>query len=55
VFHHPRKVRVDDLLVELVLGGAWCSHGDLDLSGKQQERRTEDFSVIRRLTGSGGI
>ena len=55
VLHHPREVGVDDLLEELVLGGAWCSHGDLDLSEKQQERRTEDFSAIRRLTGSGSI
>jgi hypothetical protein len=55
VLHHPREVRVDDLLEELILGGAWCSHDDLDLSGKQQERRTEDFSAMRRLTGSGSI
>jgi hypothetical protein len=55
VLHHPREVRVDNLLEELILGRVWCSHGNLDLSGKQQERRTEDFSVIRRLTGSGSI
>jgi hypothetical protein len=48
VFHHLRKVGVDDLLVELVLGRAWWSHGNLDMLGKQQERITEDFSTIRR-------
>jgi hypothetical protein len=55
VLHHPREIRVDDLLEELILGGSWCSHGDLDLSEKQQERKTGDFSAIRRLTGSGSI
>ena len=34
VLHHLRKVGVDDLLVELVLGGAWRRHDDLDLSEK---------------------
>ena len=34
VFHHLQKIGVDDLLIELVLGGAWRRHGDLDLSEK---------------------
>ena len=44
---HLRKVRVDDLLEELVLGGAWRRRGDLDLSEKQLETKTEDICVIR--------
>jgi hypothetical protein len=34
VLHHLRKVRVDDLLEELVLGRTWRRHGDLDLLEK---------------------
>ena len=34
VLQHFREVGVDDLLEELVLGGAWRRHGDLDLSEK---------------------
>jgi hypothetical protein len=47
VFHHLRKVRVDDLLVELVLGRTWEGHGDLDLSEKQPETRTEEKLAIQ--------
>ena len=53
VLHHLRQVRVDDLLEELVLGGAWWSHGDLDLTRKQQETRTDDFSTRRSSKQSG--
>ena len=34
VSQHLREVRVDDLLEELVLGGTWRRHDDLDLSEK---------------------
>ena len=34
-----REVGVDDLLKELVLGGTWRCHGDLDLSEKQLETK----------------
>ena len=34
VSQHLREVRVDDLLEELVLGGAWGRHDNLDLSEK---------------------
>ena len=34
VLHHLRQVRVDDLLEELVLGGTWGCHDNLDLSEK---------------------
>ena len=44
---HLREVRVDDLLKELVLGGAWRCHDDLVLSEKQLETRTEDICVIQ--------
>ena len=37
----------DDLLKELVLGGTWRRHDDLDLSEKQLETRTEDICVIQ--------
>lgn len=47
VLHHLREVRVDDLLEELILGGAWCCHGDLDLSQKQPETRTQEKLTIR--------
>ena len=50
---HLREVRVDDLLEELVLGGTWRRHGDLDLSEKQLETRTEDNCVIRWSKPSG--
>ena len=49
---HLREVRVDDLLEELVLGGAWRRHDDLDLSEKQLETKAEDFlrdTVISRF------
>ena len=44
---HLREVRVDDLLEELVLGGTWRRHGDLDLSEKQLETKIEDICMIR--------
>ena len=44
---HLHEVRVDDLLEELVLGGAWRRHDDLDLSEKQLETKTKDICVIR--------
>ena len=47
VLQHLRKVGVDDLLKELVLGGTWGRHDDLDLSEKQLETRTEDNCVIQ--------
>ena len=50
---HLREVRVDDLLEELVLGGAWRRHDNLDLSEKQLEKRTRDFCVIRDSKPSG--
>ena len=34
VLQHLRKVGIDNLLEELVLGGTWRRHGDLDLSEK---------------------
>ena len=34
VLQHLREVGVDDLLEELVLGGTWRCHDDLDLSEK---------------------
>ena len=40
VLQHLREVGVDDLLEELVLGGTWRCHDDLDLSQKQLETRT---------------
>ena len=40
VLQHLREVGVDDLLEELVLGGAWRRHDDVDLSGKQLETKT---------------
>ena len=46
VLHHLRKVGVDDLLEKLLLGGAWRRHGDLDLSEKQLETRTEDIVMV---------
>ena len=46
VVPHFREVGVDELVEELVLGGAWRRHGDLDLSEKQIETKTEDICVI---------
>ena len=53
VSQHLRKVGVDDLLKKLVLRGAWRRHGDLDLSEKQLETRTEDFVMVRWSKPSG--
>jgi hypothetical protein len=53
VLHHLPQIRVDDLLEELVLGGAWWSHGDLELIGKQNETRTMGFSAMRWSDRSG--
>ena len=39
MLQHFREVGVDDLLEELVLGGTWRRHGDLDLSEKQLEAK----------------
>ena len=47
VLHHLRKVGVDDLLEELVLGGTWRRHVNLDLSEKQLETKTGDICMIR--------
>ena len=44
VLQHLREVGVDDLLEELVLGGTWRHHDDLDLLEKQLETRTEEFA-----------
>ena len=42
VLQHLREVGVDNLLEELVLGGTWRRHDDLDLSenSSKQEQRT---------------
>ena len=53
VLQHLREVGVDDLLEELVLGGTWRRHDDLDLSEKQLKTRTEDNCVIRWSKPSG--
>ena len=53
VLQHLRKVGVDDLLEELVLGGTWRRHGDLDLSEKQLETKKEDICVIQWSKPSG--
>ena len=53
VLQHFREVGVDDLLEELVLGGAWRRHDDLDLSEKQLKTRTEDICVIQESKPSG--
>ena len=47
VLQHLREVGVDDLLDKLVLGCARRRHGDLDLSEKQLETKTEDICVVR--------
>ena len=52
---HLREVVVDDLLEELVLGGTWRRHGDLDLSEKQLETRTEDNCTILLLVGKNSL
>ena len=44
VSQHLREVRVDDLLEELVLGGAWRRHDDLDLSEEQLKTKTRIFA-----------
>ena len=38
---------------ELVLGGTWRRHGDLDLSEKQLETKTEDICMVRWSKPSG--
>ena len=53
MLQHFREVGVDDLLEELVLGGTWRRHGDLDLSEKQLETTPEDNCVIRWSKPSG--
>ena len=53
VLQHLREVGVDDLLEELVLGGAWRRHDDLDLSEKQLETKTKDICVIQESKPSG--
>ena len=53
VSQHLREVRVDDLLEELILGGTWRRHDNLDLSEKQLETRTEDNCVIQESKPSG--
>lgn len=41
VLHHLPQIRVDDVLEELVLGGARSGHGDLDLleNSKKEEQK----------------
>ena len=53
MLQHFREVGVDDLLEELVLGGTWRRHGDLDLSEKQLETKTEDICMVRWSKPSG--
>ena len=53
VSQHLREVRVDDILEELVLGGAWRHHDDLDLSEKHLETKTEDICVRHESKPSG--
>ena len=53
VLQHLREIGVDDLLEELVLGGSWRHHDDLDLSKQQLKTKTEDICVIQESKPSG--
>ena len=53
MLHHLPQIWVDDVLEELVLRGA-C-HGRWDPIENSKEKKTEDFSAIRRSTGSESI
>ena len=53
VSQHLRKVGVDDLLEELVLGGTWRRHSDPGLLEKQLETKTEDICMIQWSNPSG--
>jgi hypothetical protein len=39
VLHHLPQIRVDDILEQLVLGGARSGHGDLDLSENNKKEK----------------
>ena len=55
VLHHLPQIWVDDVLEELVLGGAWGGHGRWDLTENSKKRDQMIFSAIWWLTGSGSI
>ena len=55
VMHHLPQIWVDDVLEEFVLGGARSGHGELVMSENSNEKKTEDFSMIRWSIGSGDI